>query len=289
MVGALGRTFSHVRASLQTPMFQKPSFGLSSLRFFSSGSEAIVSDGSKVTLHYTGTFEDGNQFDSSVGNQPLVFRVGSGQVISGFDSNVRGMAAGEKKKFTLSPEEGYGPVDPDAVLTVPLNKLPEGAEAGMRLETSSGMVAVIESIDGATAKVNTNHPLAGKSLTFEIEVLACTAPGKVTIETIKEGDNATFPKTGDKLTMHYTGTLADSGTQFDCSRTRGQAFQFTIGVGQVIEGWDTGVMSLSLGQRAKLMIPSDMGYGERGAGADIPPNADLIFDVEVLKIESSAK
>jgi FK506-binding protein 1 len=87
--------------------------------------------------------------------------------------------------------------------------------------------------------------------------------------------------------MHYVGTLAKDGTQFDSSRDRGSAFEFTIGVGQVIQGWDEGVMKMSLGQRVKLHIPSAMGYGSRGAGGVIPADADLIFDVELLGINGN--
>merc|ERR1711959_288353 len=105
----------------------------------------------------------------------------------------------------------------------------------------------------------------------------------VTVETITPGDGKTFPKRGDKLTMHYTGTLTD-GSKFDSSRDRGSPFQFTIGVGQVIKGWDEGVIQMSVGQRATLKITSDFGYGARGAGGVIPPNADLNFDVELLQI-----
>merc|ERR1711990_913753 len=96
----------------------------------------------------------------------------------------------------------------------------------------------------------------------------------VEIETINQGDGKTFPQTGDKLQMHYTGTLED-GSKFDSSRDRGKPFEFNIGVGQVIQGWDEGVMQMSLGEKAILRIPSAMGYGERGAGGAIPPNADL--------------
>merc|ERR1719353_1400869 len=105
----------------------------------------------------------------------------------------------------------------------------------------------------------------------------------VTKDTSVAGDNKTFPKKGDNLTMHYTGTLTD-GTKFDSSVDRGQPFQFTIGVGQVIRGWDEGVIQMSLGEKAKLTITSDFGYGPSGAGGVIPPNADLIFEVELLKI-----
>eukprot|EP00468_Gymnochlora_sp_CCMP2014_P008055 CAMPEP_0167756050 /NCGR_PEP_ID=MMETSP0110_2-20121227/9163_1 /TAXON_ID=629695 /ORGANISM="Gymnochlora sp., Strain CCMP2014" /LENGTH=178 /DNA_ID=CAMNT_0007642103 /DNA_START=24 /DNA_END=560 /DNA_ORIENTATION=+ len=106
----------------------------------------------------------------------------------------------------------------------------------------------------------------------------------VEVKTITKGDGKNFPQKGDKLAMHYVGTLKDGGKKFDSSRDRGQLFEFTIGVGQVIKGWDEGVMKMSLGERAILNITSDYGYGARGAGAAIPPNADLVFDVELVKI-----
>merc|ERR1711865_423785 len=102
--------------------------------------------------------------------------------------------------------------------------------------------------------------------------------------TIKAGDGATFPKKGDKLSMHYTGTLASNGTKFDSSVDRGQPFSFNIGTGQVIKGWDEGVIKMSLGEKANLKISADYGYGSQGAGGVIPPNADLNFEVELLKI-----
>jgi FK506-binding protein 1 len=104
------------------------------------------------------------------------------------------------------------------------------------------------------------------------------------VDTACAGDGVTFPKAGDKLSMHYVGTLASDGSTFDSSRAKGREFQFTIGVGQVIKGWDEGVAKLSLGQRATLRITPDFGYGAAGAGGAIPPNADLVFDVELLKI-----
>merc|ERR1712241_1367792 len=101
------------------------------------------------------------------------------------------------------------------------------------------------------------------------------------------GDGNAFPKVGDTLSMHYTGTLSSNGKKFDSSRDRGQPFDFQIGVGQVIAGWDQGVMKMSLGERAVLHVPSNLGYGSQGAGDGIPPNADLDFDVELLNIGTS--
>merc|ERR1712032_564429 len=107
----------------------------------------------------------------------------------------------------------------------------------------------------------------------------------MSIDITKDGDKATFPQAGDKLTMHYTLTLAsDPSKVIDSSRQRGQPFVFTIGEGQVIQGWDQGVMKMSLGERGVLHVPSALGYGTNGAGGVIPPNADLDFDVEVLAI-----
>src|SRR5512141_2756708 len=108
-----------------------------------------------------------------------------------------------------------------------------------------------------------------------------TANG-VTWEVIKEGTGAS-PVPGDSVTVHYTGWL-QNGTKFDSSVDRGQPFVFTIGRGQVIRGWDEGVATMHVGDKARLTIPPQMGYGARGAGGVIPPNATLIFEVELLGI-----
>lgn len=101
-------------------------------------------------------------------------------------------------------------------------------------------------------------------------------------EIIQEGSGAS-PERGRHVTVHYTGRLED-GTKFDSSVDRGQPFTFIIGVGQVIKGWDEGVMSMKVGEKRQLIIPSELGYGARGAGRLIPPHATLVFDVELLGI-----
>jgi FKBP-type peptidyl-prolyl cis-trans isomerase len=91
------------------------------------------------------------------------------------------------------------------------------------------------------------------------------------------------PVAGDKVKVHYTGMLLD-GTKFDSSVDRGTPFEFVLGEGRVIRGWDEGIAMLNVGSKATLIIPSEMGYGERGAGRDIPPFAPLVFDVELIDI-----
>jgi FKBP-type peptidyl-prolyl cis-trans isomerase len=92
-------------------------------------------------------------------------------------------------------------------------------------------------------------------------------------------------KNHDVVHVHYTGKLAEDGTVFDSSINRGQPIAFELGVGRVIQGWDQGVLGMCIGEKRKLSIPSELGYGSRGAGGAIPPNADLIFDVELVEIE----
>lgn len=107
-----------------------------------------------------------------------------------------------------------------------------------------------------------------------------TTPSGLKVEILKQGAGPK-PKSGQDVTVHYTGTLA-SGKKFDSSRDRGKPFTFNLGGGQVIRGWDEGVALLPIGSQAKITIPPDLGYGASGAGGVIPPNATLIFDIELL-------
>jgi len=106
----------------------------------------------------------------------------------------------------------------------------------------------------------------------------------VTVDTLVPGDGKTFPKKGQTVVVHYTGTLT-SGKKFDSSKDRGKPFEFKIGQGQVIKGWDEGVAQMSVGQKANLTCTPDYGYGAAGAGNVIPPNATLIFEVELLGLK----
>jgi peptidylprolyl isomerase len=109
-----------------------------------------------------------------------------------------------------------------------------------------------------------------------------TTPSGLKYVDEKEGTGPS-PTRGKTVTVHYTGTLAD-GKKFDSSRDRSEPFSFQIGVGQVIKGWDEGVMTMKVGGKRTLIIPANLGYGARGAGGVIPPNAELHFDVELLGV-----
>lgn len=125
-----------------------------------------------------------------------------------------------------------------------------------------------------------------KAAEAEVEKLAAgfekTASG-LRYKIIQKGDGIQAEK-GKTVSVHYKGQLAD-GTVFDSSYKRNQPLEFPIGVGHVIPGWDEGIQLLQVGDKARLVIPSDLAYGERGAGGVIPPNAVLIFDVELMNVK----
>jgi FKBP-type peptidyl-prolyl cis-trans isomerase len=131
-----------------------------------------------------------------------------------------------------------------------------------------------------TTVIENNTLIASNTMS---DANAVTTPSGLKYIELQEGTGAT-PQPKQTVVVHYTGTLED-GTKFDSSRDRGQPFSFTIGVGQVIKGWDEGLSTMKVGGRRQLIIPSELGYGSRGAGGVIPPNATLLFDVELLDVK----
>lgn len=112
-----------------------------------------------------------------------------------------------------------------------------------------------------------------------------TLPNGLVYYLIKPGTGVQ-PKAGDAVKVHYTGWLTD-GTKFDSSLDRGKPIEFNVGVGQVIKGWDEAVLGMKVGEKRQLRIPSSLGYGANGAGGMIPPNAILVFDVELIAVSSA--
>lgn len=139
---------------------------------------AEAQQGKTVSVHYTGKLEDDTVFDSSRGGDPLSFEIGSGQIIPGFEKGVVGMTPGETKTVEVSADEAYGPYREDQVVEVEREKLPEDIdpEVGQQLQVqqTNGQTAVvtIKEVTPAAVRLDANHPLAGKDLTFEIEVVS---------------------------------------------------------------------------------------------------------------------
>ena len=133
--------------------------------------------GDTVKIHYTGTLDDGTQFDSSQGREPLEFEVGSGQVIPGFDKAVEGMAVGDSKNVRIEPDEAYGPRHEQLVQEVDRSLLPDDLDPreGMTLQSNSPdgqtMQFMVTAVAEETITVDANHPLAGQALSFDIELV----------------------------------------------------------------------------------------------------------------------
>jgi peptidylprolyl isomerase len=136
----------------------------------------MIEDGKKVRIHYKGTLNDGSQFDSSEGRDPLEFEVGSGMVIPGFDAAVRDMEVGGKKTVTLPAKEAYGDVREEMVGDIPKDKFPEGMEisVGMPLQMQGPqgpLPVIVKEVKEDAVTIDANHPLAGKDLTFDLELV----------------------------------------------------------------------------------------------------------------------
>ena len=125
-------------------------------------------------------------------------------------------------------------------------------------------------------------PPAGASAPSKTAGKPVTTPSGLKYWDLKKGTGA-VAKTGDPVKVHYTGWLTD-GKKFDSSVDRGEPFGFKLGAGMVIKGWDEGVAGMKVGGKRQLRIPPDLGYGARGAGGVIPPNAELVFDVQLLAV-----
>lgn len=133
-------------------------------------------DGDAVTVHYTGTLDDGTEFDSSAGRDPLPFVVGGGQVIAGFDEAVRGLAVGESRTVRIATENAYGEYSDQAIIEFPADAAPDGLAVGDAVTLSNGAPGTVVEIADGVVKIDANHPLAGQALTFDIELVSLERP-----------------------------------------------------------------------------------------------------------------
>lgn len=217
-----------------------------------------VEKGDKVTVHYTGKLIDGKKFDSSLDHgQPFSFKVGGGQVIPGWDEGLTYLSVGDKATLTIPASLGYGERD--------LGVIPP----------NSTLIFDIEVLDAVT-------PVKPKPYNVKGKDTLTTATGLKYI--LVEKGNGTQAENGKTVNVHYTGYLMD-GSIFDSSVERGDPISFALGRGMVIKGWEEGIALMKVGDKMRLIIQSDLAYGERGAGGVIPPNATLIFDVELVDVK----
>ncbi len=134
--------------------------------------DMVAADGDIVAVHYTGTLDDGTEFDSSLGREPLEFEVGSDQVITGFDNAVRGMKVGDTTTVRIPPEEAYGPIDNELAFPVPIEEAPENVAVGDEVLIDGIIYGRVIEIGTDQVVIDTNHRFAGQALTFDIELMA---------------------------------------------------------------------------------------------------------------------
>lgn len=215
-------------------------------------------NGDKVSVHYAGRLLDGSPFDNSYDRgKPFEFPLGAGRVIKGWDEGIGYLTVGDSATLIIPSELGYGSMDRP---TIPAN---------------STLVFDVQLMD--VKKI-------AKPVPYKTDGLDTISTG-TGLKYIRLNKTDGAPVTaGSTVAVHYTGYLHD-GTVFDSSISRGEPISFPIGVGRVIKGWDEGISLLKVGEKARLLIPYQLAYGERGAGSMIPPKTDLIFDVELMSVK----
>lgn len=211
--------------------------------------------GENVRVHYTGKFADGKVFDSShQRGAPITFKLGKGQVIKGWDEGIALLTEGSQAKLIIPPDLGYG--------EKAMGNMPPNSTLYFEVE----LVEIVSSPEPFDVK--------GK------DTISLESGLKYIKLNSTEGKPAESFKT---VVVDYTGFLLN-GNIFDSSVERGAPFSFVLGKGQVIPGWEQGIAKLKVGEKARLIVPSNLGYGSRDMGV-IPPNSTLIFDVELLDVK----
>lgn len=226
---------------------------------------------------YKGYFADGKIFDQAQDRKnPFSFVLGGGQVIKGWDEGVALMQVGDLLQLIIPSQLAYGKKGIPGVI-------PPNATLMFDVE-----LLAVRDANIVAAKIPANPLMDSKQLAANLQVSKQKAGDTVTTESglkyvvVKRTGGATV-QAGKSVEVHYSGYLLD-GKKFDSSRDRGEPFEFVLGQGLVIKGWDEGIALMAVGDQLRLIIPPQLAYGDRGAGNVIPPNATLIFDVELMGV-----
>jgi peptidylprolyl isomerase len=212
-----------------------------------------------VKVHYKGTLTSGSEFDNSFKRgEPIAFPLGTGKVIKGWDEGIALLGKGDMATFIIPANLAYG----------------DRSMGNGLIPANSTLVFDVHLVDFSEGYKK--YDITGKT--------PITTASGLKFYVIKEGDLSKKPVPGQTAIAHYAGYLTN-GTKFDASFDRGQPFQFQVGQGNVIKGWDEVIQLMGIGSQYQVHIPSTLGYGERGSGAQIPGNATLIFDMELLGIK----
>jgi peptidylprolyl isomerase len=216
--------------------------------------------GQVVQVHYEGMLADGTVFDSSFErNEPITFPLGKGAVIPGWDEGISLLPVGSKAKLIIPSDLAYGKMGAGGVI-------PPNATLYFEVE----LVDILAGSPESPAKVN--------------EADFTTTDSGLKYADLQKGTGTT-PQKGQLIKIHYTGWLED-GTKFDSSLDWGQPYTFPIGEKAVMPGWDEGIATMKVGGKRQLIIPAELAFGEEGAGGVIPPNATLIFEIELVEVAS---
>ena len=240
------------------------------------GKGPAAQTGDSVSVHYTGWLPNGTIFDASKfhGNVPFTFQLGAGQVITGWDIGVVGMKTGGIRQLVIPAKLAYGrqgappTIPPNSVLTFRIHLL------AINSALSNGR---------QHAKHSAAKPKAHVKPATQFVKTRTLADG-LKIEDVKLGKGPKVTN-GETIAVHYTGWLPN-GKVFDASSLHGdQQFTFQVGAGQVIPGWDIGVVGMRVGGVRQLVIPAKLAYGKEGSPPTIPPNTPLTFQIHLLAIQ----
>ncbi len=238
-------------------LFRETDSGLR-YRITSHGRGLQPEEGELVTIHYVGTLEDGTIIDSTRRREePLTFVLAAGEVIDGMDEAVSLMRQGDTAEFIIPPELAYG-------------------------DQQVGLIPPNSTLHFEIELINISPPI-------EVEPYDTQGKAEITTESgltcilVEEGSGRRAAP-GFTVKVHYTVYLED-GTMIDSSVKRGRPMEFTLGMGEVIPGWEEGIALMRQGDKMRLIVPPELAYGEEGIPGMIPENATLIFDIELLQID----